>query len=55
MDFQLDEDQREFKALLRSFVDREIGPVARDWEQAGRYPTEIDDGRSLPVFTPQEK
>jgi alkylation response protein AidB-like acyl-CoA dehydrogenase len=44
MDFQLDEDQREFKALLRTFVDREIIPVAREWEQAGRYPTEIVDG-----------
>ncbi|MGB0102007.1 MAG: acyl-CoA dehydrogenase family protein [Nocardioides sp.] len=44
MDFQLDEDQREFKALLRSFVDKEIVPVARDWEQSGRYPTEIVDG-----------
>ncbi len=44
MDFQLDEDQREFKALLRSFVDKEIVPVAREWEQAGRYPTEIVKG-----------
>ncbi len=44
MDFSLDEDQREFKALLRQFVDREIVPVAREWEQAGRYPTEIVDG-----------
>jgi alkylation response protein AidB-like acyl-CoA dehydrogenase len=44
MKFELDEDQREFKALLRTFVDREIVPVAREWEQAGRYPTEIVDG-----------
>ncbi|MBW9205828.1 acyl-CoA dehydrogenase family protein [Mumia sp. zg.B53] len=44
MKFELDEDQREFKALLRQFVDREIVPVARDWEQSGRYPTEIVDG-----------
>jgi alkylation response protein AidB-like acyl-CoA dehydrogenase len=44
MDFQLDEDQREFKALLRQFVDNEIIPVAREWEQAGRYPTEIVKG-----------
>ncbi|NPC97693.1 acyl-CoA dehydrogenase family protein [Nocardioides sp. zg-DK7169] len=44
MDFQLDEDQREFKALLRQFVDNEIVPVAREWEQAGRYPTEIVEG-----------
>ncbi|MBA2953574.1 acyl-CoA dehydrogenase [Nocardioides sp. MAH-18] len=44
MRFELDEDQREFKALLRTFVDKEIVPVARDWEQSGRYPTEIVDG-----------
>ncbi len=44
MDFNLDEDQREFRSLLRSFVDKEIIPVARDWEQEGRYPTEIVKG-----------
>ena len=44
MEFELDEDQREFKSLLRTFVDKEIVPVAREWEQAGRYPTEIVDG-----------
>lgn len=41
MDFQLDEDQRSFRDLLREFVDKEIVPVAREWEHAGRYPTEI--------------
>lgn len=44
MDFQLTEDQREFRALLRSFVDNEIIPVAREWEHTGRYPTEIVKG-----------
>ncbi|HEY8533107.1 MAG TPA: acyl-CoA dehydrogenase family protein [Micromonospora sp.] len=44
MDFQLTEEQREFRATLRSFVDREIIPVAREWEQSGRYPTEIVKG-----------
>ncbi len=44
MDFELNEDQREFRALLREFVDKEIVPVARDWEHSGRYPTEIVDG-----------
>ncbi|MFC6154686.1 acyl-CoA dehydrogenase family protein [Nocardioides yefusunii] len=44
MDFKFNDDQREFKALLRQFVDNEIIPVARDWEQSGRYPTEIVDG-----------
>ncbi|MEO6511545.1 MAG: acyl-CoA dehydrogenase family protein [Nocardioides sp.] len=44
MDFELTDDQREFKALLHTFVEKEIVPVARDWEHAGRYPTEIVDG-----------
>jgi alkylation response protein AidB-like acyl-CoA dehydrogenase len=44
MDFALSEEQREFRSLLRSFVDREIIPVAREWEQSGRYPTEIVRG-----------
>ena len=44
MDFQLTDDQREFRNLLRTFVDKEIIPVAREWEQSGRYPTEIVEG-----------
>jgi alkylation response protein AidB-like acyl-CoA dehydrogenase len=44
VDFTLNSDQAEFKALLRQFVDNEIVPVAREWEQAGRYPTEIVQG-----------
>ncbi|MGI5270057.1 acyl-CoA dehydrogenase family protein [Nonomuraea sp. CA-218870] len=44
MDFELNEEQRDFRVLLRAFVDKEIVPVARDWEHAGRYPTEIVDG-----------
>ncbi|MFJ8833410.1 acyl-CoA dehydrogenase family protein [Micromonospora aurantiaca] len=44
MDFTLTEEQQDFRALLRTFVDREIIPVARDWEQTGRYPTEIVRG-----------
>jgi alkylation response protein AidB-like acyl-CoA dehydrogenase len=44
MDFTFTEDQRQFRSLLRSFVDREIIPVAREWEHAGRYPTEIVAG-----------
>ena len=51
MDFQLNEDQREFRAVLRAFVDKEIVPVARDWEHAGRYPTEIVEGfKQLGLF-----
>jgi alkylation response protein AidB-like acyl-CoA dehydrogenase len=44
MDFELNEEQRAFRALLREFVDKEIVPVARDWEHSGRYPAEIVDG-----------
>ncbi len=44
MDFKLNEDQRDFRALLREYVDKEIIPVAREWEQTDRYPTEIVKG-----------
>lgn len=41
MDFTLTEEQQLYRDTLRDFVDREIRPVARDWEQSGREPTEI--------------
>lgn len=41
MDFTFTEQQNDFRSLLRSFVDKEIIPVAREWEESGRYPTEI--------------
>lgn len=41
MDFALSDEQRLYRDTLRDFVDKEIIPVAREWEQAGRYPTEI--------------
>ena len=44
MDFELNEEQRLFRALLRTFVDKEICPVAREWEPPGRYPDEIVAG-----------
>lgn len=51
MDFRLNDEQRLFRETLRSFVDREIVPVARDWEHEGRYPTEIVQGmRGLGLF-----
>ncbi|MEJ2887873.1 acyl-CoA dehydrogenase family protein [Actinomycetospora aeridis] len=51
MDFRLNDEQRLFRDTLRSFVDKEIVPVARDWEQSGRYPTEIVAGmRELGLF-----
>jgi alkylation response protein AidB-like acyl-CoA dehydrogenase len=41
MDFTLSEEQSAFRDVMRDFARREIAPVAREWEQAGRYPTEI--------------
>jgi alkylation response protein AidB-like acyl-CoA dehydrogenase len=44
VDFTLTDEQRDFRTALKKFVDREVIPVAREWEQAGRYPTEIVKG-----------
>jgi alkylation response protein AidB-like acyl-CoA dehydrogenase len=44
MNFTLSGDQEMFRATIRAFVDAEIRPVARAWEQSGRYPTEIVAG-----------
>ena len=41
MDFELSEDQSAFRDVVRHFVDRDIRPVAHEWERDGRYPTEI--------------
>ncbi|MGI5156325.1 acyl-CoA dehydrogenase family protein [Microbispora sp. CA-102843] len=41
MDFDLNEEQRLFRQTLREFVDKEIVPVASEWERTGRYPEEI--------------
>ncbi|MFF3669385.1 acyl-CoA dehydrogenase family protein [Microtetraspora malaysiensis] len=43
MDFELSEEQRLFRDTLREFVDKDVRPVAREWEAADRYPTEIID------------
>jgi alkylation response protein AidB-like acyl-CoA dehydrogenase len=43
MDFELTDEQRDFHAVVRAFVDKQIIPVANEWERAGRYPTEIID------------
>ncbi|PVZ05411.1 acyl-CoA dehydrogenase family protein [Actinomycetospora cinnamomea] len=51
MDFTLTDEQRLYRDSLRDFVDREIVPVARDWEHEGRYPTEIVESmRKLGLF-----
>ena len=41
MDFELSEDHRVVRDLIRTFTDREVRPVAREMEQSGTYPTEI--------------
>ena len=41
MDFTFSDEQLAFRDALRSLVDREIRPVANEWERSGRYPTEI--------------
>jgi alkylation response protein AidB-like acyl-CoA dehydrogenase len=41
MDFELSDEQRLLRDTIRSFVDDHIRPVAREWEQSGRYPEEI--------------
>ena len=41
MDFHLSEEQAMFRKVLQDFVRDHIAPVAREWEHAGRYPTEI--------------
>ncbi|ALE74270.1 acyl-CoA dehydrogenase [Pseudonocardia sp. EC080610-09] len=51
MDFRFTDEQRLFRDTLRSFVDKEIVPVAREWEHSGRYPTEIVEGmKQLGLF-----
>ncbi len=41
MDFSLSEEQSAFRDVMRDFVQREITPVANEWERTGRYPSEI--------------
>ncbi|MFE3454179.1 acyl-CoA dehydrogenase family protein [Nonomuraea sp. NPDC059194] len=38
---ELTEEQRLFRQTLRDFVDKDIRPVAQEWEAADRYPAEI--------------
>ncbi|MPY81662.1 MAG: hypothetical protein GEV09_28330 [Pseudonocardiaceae bacterium] len=41
MDFELAAEQRLFRDTPRDFVDKEIRPVAQEWEATDRYPAEI--------------
>ncbi|MEV5651392.1 acyl-CoA dehydrogenase family protein [Nocardia sp. NPDC052254] len=58
MDFTFDEQQLDFRKALRHFVDKEIVPVAAEWERSGRYPTEIvEHMKAMGLFgitTPEE-
>jgi len=51
VDFELTGEQRLFRQTLREFADKEIVPVAPEWERTGRYPAEIVDRlRELGLF-----
>ena len=51
MDFELSGEQAAFRDLLRDFARKSIAPVAREWELAGRYPTEIvDEMKAMGLF-----
>src|SRR5215469_1105900 len=41
MDFELNAEQRLLRDTIRSFVDTEIRPVARELEDSGHYPEDI--------------
>ncbi|HET7014679.1 MAG TPA: acyl-CoA dehydrogenase family protein [Streptosporangiaceae bacterium] len=41
MDFELSDEQRLLRDTIRSFVDEQIRPVAREMEESGQYPDEI--------------
>src|SRR2546430_2553803 len=51
MDFELSDQQRAFRDLMRDFARKSIAPVARDWELAGRYPEEIvEEMKAMGLF-----
>ena len=41
MDFDLSEEQQAFRTVLKDFTDREIRPIARQFEHAGEYPDAV--------------
>jgi alkylation response protein AidB-like acyl-CoA dehydrogenase len=51
VDFELSGEQAAFRDLIRDFARKSIAPVAREWELAGRYPTEIvDEMKTMGLF-----
>jgi alkylation response protein AidB-like acyl-CoA dehydrogenase len=41
VDFELNDEQQQLQRAMRDFTETHIRPVAREYEHAGRYPTEI--------------
>jgi alkylation response protein AidB-like acyl-CoA dehydrogenase len=58
VDFTLTQEQQDFRQALRQLVEKEIMPVAAEWERSGRYPTEIVEHlKAMGLFgitTPEE-
>jgi alkylation response protein AidB-like acyl-CoA dehydrogenase len=51
VDFELSGEQAAFRDLIRDFARKSIAPVAREWELAGRYPTEIvEEMKTMGLF-----
>ena len=51
MDFELSAEQRLLRDTIRTFVDKQVRPVAREWEAEGRYPDElVETMRELGLF-----
>ena len=38
MDFELNEEQKMFQAMVRDFVDNEIAPYAAEWDDTEEFP-----------------
>ena len=41
MDFELNEEQSMFQAMVRDFVDNEIAPYAAEWDESEEFPHEV--------------
>ncbi|GAA4742287.1 acyl-CoA dehydrogenase [Nocardioides endophyticus] len=54
----LTEDEREFQAVVRQFMDKHVKPIVRDMERAGRPPADLlklmGDQGLLGCFAPEE-
>ena len=51
MDFEFSELHRSVRAMMKDFVDREVRPIAMEYEHEDRYPTPIvDKMKELGIF-----